>query len=72
MNDSPYTPRHRGTYAGDTEVQPATGPDSEVFNRLVAYSRRSRRGLVVRLDERRAMRDRMRPVRTDHFGGEAA
>lgn len=72
MNDSGYVPRHAGPFPGDDPVPPAIGPDSELFNRLVAYSRRSRRGVVVRLDERRAMREALRPVRTDHFGGEAA
>lgn len=72
MNDSGYVPRHAGPFPGDEPERPAFGPDSELFNRLVAYSRRSRRGVVVRLDERRAMREALRPVRTDHFGGEAA
>jgi hypothetical protein len=59
---------------GYTELQHAVAvADSrEYFDRLAAYSRRSRRGLVVRLDRRRAMRDALRPQRTDHFGGEAA
>ena len=59
-------PRHRGSYAGDD-----SSPEAETFNRLTTYSRRSRRGLADRLDERRAMRDALRPPRTDHFGGAA-
>lgn len=73
MQDIRYTPKHRAQPAGGTELQrPVTGPDSELFDRLAAYSRRSRSGVVVRLDRRRAMRDALRPVRTDHFGGDAA
>lgn len=73
MQDIRYTPKHRASLAVDAEVQrPAIGPESELFDRLSSYSRRSKRGVVVRLDRRRAMRDALRPVRTDHFGGEAA
>lgn len=73
MDDICYTPKHRAGYAGDAEMQrPASGRDSDLFDRLAAYSRRSKRGVVVRLDERRALRESLRPVRVDHFGGEAA
>lgn len=72
MEDIAYEPRHRATTLDDAVLQrPATGRDSELFDRLSAYSRRSRAGVVVRLDRRRAMRDALRPQRTDHFGGVA-
>lgn len=69
MNGISYLPRHRATYAGDAEMQ---RDEPETLNRLLAYSRRSKRGVVVRLDERRALREALRPVRTDHFGGDVA
>ena len=49
MDSNAYRPRHRAMSAGET------------YDRLVKASRRSRAGLVSRLDERRAQRDAMRP-----------
>lgn len=69
MESTPYIPRHAGPYPGDAPVALAA---ADTLYRLRAYSRRSKRGVVERLDERRAMREALRPVRTDHFGGEAA
>lgn len=72
MEDISYLPRHRGETPGSGQVATFTLTADEQLNRLRAYSRRSKRGLSDRLDERRALREALRPCRTDHFGGDAA